>query len=495
MELHFSRSVCQYLRKAACQIISQEETQELRLPDALPDIGRVLGSWGQIVIRSKEWRSNGMNVSGGIMTWVLYAPEDGTQPQTLDCWIPIQLKWDFPQTQRDGAICILPLLKGVDARSVSARKLMVRATVGVLGEALEPLETEITTATDVPEDIQLLTRTYPVELPMEAGEKSFQMEEALIFPPSVPPVAKILHYDLMPVITEYKVLAGRLVFRGDATLHLVYMSEDGQVCSWNWELPFSQYTELDKDYSPNANAEIIPIVTAMELDQGEDGNWMLKAGIAAQYVIRDRTMLELTKDAYSPNRSVKINQEELKLPMHLDTYREEMTICQEWDDPTRKVVDSVWYHDHPRQHQQDDQLEMEIPGQFQVLYLDENGLLQGMTQRTENRFTIRNDPNNRVGAYPYCVPGSVSGNSVLSADAVIDCAVTGFHGLTMVTGLETGEINAADPGRPSLILRRAGDDSLWDIAKSSGSTMDAIRKANALEEEPDPAQMLLIPIP
>jgi hypothetical protein len=330
---------------------------------------------------------------------------------------------------------------------------------------------------------------------MEAGEKSFQMEEALIFPPSVPPVAKILHYDLMPVITEYKVLAGRLVFRGDATLHLVYMSEDGQVCSWNWELPFSQYTELDKDYSPNANAEIIPIVTAMELDQGEDGNWMLKAGIAAQYVIRDRTMLELTKDAYSPNRSVKINQEELKLPMHLDTYREEMTIRQEWDDPTRKVVDTVWYHDHPRQHQQDDQLEMEIPGQFQVLYLDENGQLQGVTQRTENRFSMRNDPNNRVEAYPYCVPGSVSGNGVLSADAVIDCAVTGLHGLTMVTGLEIGEINAADPGRPSLILRRAGNDSLWDIAKSSGSTMDAIRKANALEEEPNPAQMLLIPIP
>jgi hypothetical protein len=65
----------------------------------------------------------------------------------------------------------------------------------------------------------------------------------------------------------------------------------------------------------------------------------------------------------------------------------------------------------------------------------------------------------------------------------------------MVTGLEIGEINAADPGRPSLILRRAGNDSLWDIAKSSGSTMDAIRKANALEEEPNPAQMLLIPIP
>lgn len=494
MELHFSRSVCQYLRKAACQIISQEQTQELRLPDALPDIGRVLGSWGQIVIRSKEWRASGMNVSGGVMAWVLYAPEDGSQPQTLDCWIPIQLKWDFPQTQRDGAICILPLLKSVDARSVSARKLMVRATVGVLGEALEPVETEIATATEVPEDIQLLTRTYPMELPMEAGEKPFQMEEELIFPPSVPPVAKILHYELAPEITEHKVLAGRLVFRGDAVLRLVYMTEDGQVCSWHWELPFSQYTELDKDYGPNAHARIVPIVTALEMDRGEDGKWMLKAGISAQYVINDRTMLELTKDAYSPNRQVKVKEEELKLPMHLDAYREELSIRQDWNDPTQKVVDSVWYFDHPRQHQQGDLLELEIPGQFQVLYQDENGQLQGITQRTEDRFTLHNDPDNQVDAYTCCIPDAVPGNGELAADAVVNCVVTGMHGLSMVTELEAGEITAADPARPSLILRRAGNDSLWDIAKSSGSTVDAIRKANGLEQEPAPTQMLLIPI-
>ena len=110
MELQFSKSVCKCLRKVTCQTVNQEQTLELRLPDTLPDIGRVLGSWGQIVIRGKEWRSSGMNVSGGVMAWILYAPEDGSQPQTLDCWIPIQLKWDFPQTERDGSICVMPLL-------------------------------------------------------------------------------------------------------------------------------------------------------------------------------------------------------------------------------------------------------------------------------------------------------------------------------------------------------------------------------------------------
>jgi hypothetical protein len=206
MELHFSKSVCQCLRKVTCQTVSQEQTQELRLPDAMPDIGRVLGSWGQIVIRSKEWRGNGMNVTGGVMAWILYAPEDGSAPQILDCWIPIQMKWDFPQTQRDGTMCILPSLKGVDARTVSARKLMVRAVVSILGEALEPMEADLYEAPQVPEDISLLKRTYPMVLPLEAGEKSLQMEEQLIFPSSMPPMERILHYGMTPMVAEQKVL-------------------------------------------------------------------------------------------------------------------------------------------------------------------------------------------------------------------------------------------------------------------------------------------------
>ena len=57
-----------------------------------------------------------------------------------------------------------------------------------------------------------------------------------------------------------------------------------------------------------------------------------------------------------------------------------------------------------------------------------------------------------------------------------------------------GDFKEPDPGRPSLVLRRVGQNTLWEIAKQTGSTMEAIVKANALEGDPDPSQMLLIPI-
>ena len=41
---------------------------------------------------------------------------------------------------------------------------------------------------------------------------------------------------------------------------------------------------------------------------------------------------------------------------------------------------------------------------------------------------------------------------------------------------------------------RAGAESLWELAKASRSTVEAIRQANNLEEEPLDDRMLLIPV-
>ena len=95
MELQFQSSTCRCLKAAARQVHNTELTQEVRLSDGMPDIGRILTTWGQIVLRSKEWQGDLVAVSGGIMVWILYAPEDGTPPRCLDAWVPFQLKWDL----------------------------------------------------------------------------------------------------------------------------------------------------------------------------------------------------------------------------------------------------------------------------------------------------------------------------------------------------------------------------------------------------------------
>ena len=82
----------------------------------------------------------------------------------------------------------------------------------------------------------------------------------------------------------------------------------------------------------------------------------------------------------------------------------------------------------------------------------------------------------------------------LKGESVLDMTATSRRGLSMVSGLTVGEEPVRENARPSLVLRRAGTGGLWQIAKSSGSTVSAIQKANGLEEDPAPERILLIPV-
>lgn len=491
MEMKFEEVYCRHLRRTVDQVLTQEQTQEVRLPESMPDIGRVLSSWGKVIVRSKEWRSGSMAVSGGVMAWVLYAPEDGSEPRSMEAWIPFQLKWEFPETQRDGFICVVPRLKSIDARSTSARKMIVRANISAWGQGLENVETEYFAPQEVPEDVELLTAVYPMELPCESGEKLIEIAEE----PEGLTAEKILYYDVTPLVLEKKVMASRLVFRGKAMVHLLCLSE-GRVHIWDCEIPFSQYADLDREYGAGTSAEIHLMMTNLEVDLAE-GRLQIKCSLAAQFVIYDRQMVELVEDAYSPVRSVQVQKQQLQLPARLDVRTENVALHQTIHAEAESVLDVACFADHPVRRQSGDSVQLSLNGMCQVLYYDNAGNLQCGTSRFQQDVTVASDPRASVDGNILGEPAlRIGSGQELDIDGTMELQIAAHSddGQWMVSGLTLGERTEPDANRPSLVLRRFADTSLWAMAKESGSTVEAIRRANGLTEEPEKGRMLLIPV-
>ena len=498
MELQFEKSSCRFLKRAVREVQNQEQTQEIKLTDGMPDIGRVIGSWGQVIMRGKEWRGDSIAFSGGMMVWVLYAPEDGSDCRCLDTWIPFQMKWDLPGNEQEGDIRIGCLVRFTDARSVSARKIMVRAGVAAMAEAMCPAQTDVYIPGEVPEDIELLSRTYPVRLPRESGEKTFLLDEELTLPVSCPVPEKILYYTVQPQITDRKVMTNKVVFRGSGNLHVLYRSREGQLYSWDFELPFSQFSELDGEYGPDAQVNLTMGTTNLELEMNDEGQMRLKCGLVGQYMVDDRQMVQMIEDAYSPARQVEPQMQTLEMPAMLESRAENIYGEQTIPADANVIVDSTFLPDYPRQRRTDTGIEAEIPGMFQVLYYGEDGMLQSGTARWEGQWNMPADGDSTIGmtVLPVARPLAAIGDGSISvkAETMIQSDSVSNQGIPMVTGLEVGEQQEPDPGRPSVILRRTGEDDLWSIAKRTGSTVKAIRQANNLQEEPDSNRILLIPV-
>ena len=498
MELQFIKTSCRCLNRAAREVKNEELTQELKLSDGMPDIGRVLATWGQVIVRSKEWRAGTASVSGGVMIWVLYAPEDGSDARCVDTWIPFSLKWDVSDADREGNIRVMPLLRFADSRALSARKMMVRAGIGAMGDILYPSESEVYQAEEVPEDVELLKKVYPVRIPRESGEKAFLLDEDMTVPGSAPAPEKILCYTIQPEVTEKKVMAGKVVFRGNGNLHLIYRCGEGRVRTWDFELPFSQFQDLEEEFGADAQVDTAVAATSLELDMNEEGRLRLKCGLVCQYVVDDCCMLELAEDAYSPNRQVEVNMDSLRIPAVLDDRRESINAEQSVQGQSGQVVDVTFLPDFPRQRRTGEEITFEIPGLFQVLYYGDDDSLQSVSARWEGNYTLGAGEDSRIDAVIAALgrpTAAVGGEGMeLRGQLQLSASTTTDQGIPMVTGLEVGEMPAPDPARPSLILCRTDGEGLWELAKRCGSTVNAIRQANSLEEEPTANQILLIPV-
>lgn len=495
LELEFESKKCPCLRWDLRDVQEQEQTLEVRLPEGMPDIGSILGAWGQCILRGKEWRSDEINLSGGVMVWVLYLPADGSEPRSVEAWLGLRPRWGLSDARREGTIRTCWKLNGADARMLSARKMMVRVNVGILAEVLEPMEAELFTPGEVPQDVQLLRRSYPAVLPREAGEKTFQLEQTFSMPQGSPPPEQILYCRLTPQVTEQKVVGGRAVFKGTGLCHLLYRGEGGGLHTADLELGFSQLEDLEQPLDQEPQLSVMLEVTNLEPEL-QDGQLHLKLGLAAQYLAYDKALLELVEDAYSPVREVTMKSEPLDIPTLLDSSTRQLQ--PETQINGQRILDTAVYTEHPTVRHSADQVQLELPGRVQALVYDEEGKLMAVNAPWREQWELEADGIVAVNAQvtgetrPQISGGP--GQYRVSPELEVETQAVSALGAPMVTGLTLGEQRTPDPGRPSLILKRSGDSSLWDLAKTSGSTVAAICEANHITQEPLDDRLLLIPI-
>ena len=91
MELAFEQKQQSCLRRTAHLSLAQEQTQELIIPDAMPDAARTLICYAEPELQSKTSRAGSLLVTGNLRASCLYADEAGGL-QLLTTDVPFTLK-------------------------------------------------------------------------------------------------------------------------------------------------------------------------------------------------------------------------------------------------------------------------------------------------------------------------------------------------------------------------------------------------------------------
>ena len=143
-------------------------------------------------------------------------------------------------------------------------------------------------------------------------------------------------------------------------------------------------------------------------------------------------------------------------------------------------------------------LDVQLNGTVQILSRDEAGGYHANAIRIHDQWSVCANESAavRILAEPAAKPRAISTGTGMEIQLDLDVQMfaTAQETIPQIVLIEVGQERLLSKDRPSLILRRPGDASLWDLAKYYGSTVERISQANDLDAEPQKDKMLLIPI-
>lgn len=484
--------------------VFQEETLETIVPDACPDIARIIDAVGQICLSGKQVRDGGLSVTGIVKGWVIYQPEGEQDLCRMEIKLPFTAQAQAEQLHSHGQCVVTPCLRKLDARALNPRKILVRADIGLEVQAYQPQELVLCRSISSHEDagVQQRTAQHTAYLTASVKEKEFTFYDEVRLSAGPGGRAQVLCVRADAWCGESKVIGSKLIFKGEVALQVRYLV-DGELCSMRCPMPFSQIMELE-GAGEAADCQLAMCITDLEWTAaGEDDRSLnVTLELLGQAVVRDRYPVTILQDAYSTLYQMTLQQESCALHQLLDCSVRPQSVREllETGTPAKNVIDAGVSVSQLRQVARDGHQEVSADLWLSVLYLDEQGTPQALGCPITVSGRLELPANGDCRCSCHC-PGEVfavpaAGGVEVRFNPEFHCLMTRKQIVPVVSGAKLEQPCARQQGeQPSVVLRMAAPgEELWDIAKSCSTTRERIRQANELEEDALPVgRMLLIP--
>ena len=387
-------------------------------------------------------------------------------------------------------------VRSVDARMLNSRKLSVRVGLCLALEVYEPQAEVCCRPTTRERRLQMKCADYPMQLPVECGEKNLLLRDTVALGAGQPAAARLLHTAGRCEIVEEKLTGSKAVCKGSLQLSVLYETPEGSLAATQLSLPFSQFMDLRGSYEEQG-LHLMPVLTSLEASVEGEGIGV-EAGICMQLCVTQTVPVPLVEDAYATRGTLELQWREYGMRPRLDHRLLHQELRQELPAQAVQVVRAEALPDVAQAEWQAEHCRVVVPVQLRVLYLDAEGQYQCVSHRAELQAEVpAANRRCRVWAWVdgalFAAPGA--GGIEVRLPMAICCDWYSDAELRSICGgtLADGHPREDDPA--VIIRTMEGDVPLWDIAKELHTTVSAIQLANDMEDDVAPAgTMLLIPI-
>lgn len=496
---------------------TQEQSVELEyiLPDYFPDIFKLVKCRIIPRISSKNISSDKAVYEITADIRVLYQNEHSNILHCINQKLSYTKTIDFSRPCENAEVTLIPKLDYVNCRAVNQRRLDIRGAVSIKADAVCMRNQEmICDAFGM--NVQL--KKIPVEYVARkiSAEKTVNINEELELNSSKPSVLGIIRSDVTLSANERKVIANKLVAKGEAVIDILYTYENetgNGMETMQFTVPYSQIIDadgIDETFECITEPEVtLCDITAAADSKGE--NRIFKCDIVVSISCRayKTAVANIVSDVYSTLYPCEFSSSLMRserMPVVMNEKHQAKSIA-EYNDGSIKCVSDVWcsisnisIKINPESHE----AFAEGNIQYSVMAENEQGTVMLIEKDEIFEHTIRYDGIAAgsivsLRAKPESCSYTLSSDNKISLKADINMAFT----------INTAEVfNAVTEIVPDDSVKKIRDgdyalklyygienEEIWSIAKKYSTSVTAIMEENDLEcDRLKQNGMILIPI-
>ena len=289
--------------KAANQITFDED---YNVPDAKPDIGRMIQNKGTVQVDEVNLNDNQAYVKAKLVVELLYVEEqEEGRICSLTASLPIEETLNLEGIESGDKMCLKWEIEDLSLHVINSRKLNIKSILSFFAVVDELVELELPTGLQ-PEEISMKKKVVKVLGLCIHKKDTVRMKEEVALASNKPNIAQVLWNTVEVRGLDIRPEEDHILLKGELFMFLLYRGdEDGNSLQWlEHSIPFYQEVECQ-----GCRLEMIPNVEMTMLHQrldvqpdsdGEERVVQVDAVLELDIQIYNEEEHPLLRDIYTP---------------------------------------------------------------------------------------------------------------------------------------------------------------------------------------------------
>lgn len=483
---------------------------DLTLPDYCPDIMRILKCTVINSITGSKITGDRASTDGNAKIRIMYADEKNSVCSYEQDY-PFSKYAELPASFDSSVLCVDAKTEYINCRAVSKKRIDIHGVIGIHFRILGIKKTAIITDANG-DGIQLRKKEIHTDSILACLSKKFQLSETETIGENSAEIGKIINAFVSPVLTETKIIKGKLLIKGEAVFQITYCAEGSEnegacVC---YSLHFSEIAESES-IAENSHVNISLNVNQMQAEpktdnDGEYKYFNLGCELCANIIVYSTDSVSVITDAYSTQKEIDIKYQSYSFSQTLQSLTDSF-VCRENLDLASMEPQRIFatIPDVPNTTSRIEAGKLVFKGNIPIklILIAADGSPVFCERDAEFEYSRSLDfPEDNIKCTPQisltgytCVLGN-DGKAEFKAELNIHATVTQLCECRTPTSLQISESPAPHKRNPSLVIRYCdGGEKIWDIARKYNTTVEDIMNENDLPgDEITEKMMLVIPV-